>query len=436
MWYTILALAFLLRVLLFVFNTDYNDDHVTPVLMWLESGVYPAVHDCWECFQPKGFYALVKFTAELFNLSSFSAVRFIFELYNTLLSLLVLFILFKVHISIKSKSIIVPLLFAFWALNPKLIAIGAQATNDMFIIAGGIVFTLLVNRFFVKKLTWSILMGTAVFVFLLAIGKGNGLVIAAVFLCLLIYQLFRRSSLNLKMGSFVLMILLPVLIAKFGGYYDKYLSYGDPFIINQDKASKPHWNQEDDFQGRMGVRTIKSAYFSFELESLIEEPYNINSGDEYPKHRESFFTQLYGQFSHILFERHPASWISFHPDMLNFARANYLVLLPLLLIFIASIFSNLLHGIHSLIRNGRVNLSLFHALFSLTFIVFTLKYSMDYRDFSNMKVIFFFPALISMSYCFNEVTIAKFNNVVVMLLLSLASLLFLLNTSFLVIHLA
>jgi hypothetical protein len=230
---------------------------------------------------------------------------------------------------------------------------------------------------------------------------------------------------------------LPVLVASVGGYYEKYQNFGNPFIINQNKAAKPAWfNDNTGFMGRKGVSTISETFLSFNMLSLVKEPYNVNQGQVYPMHRESFWTQLYGQFSNALFERHPGSWISIHPDMLNIARINYILLLPLFLFFIYSFTKATLFGIKELFRTNKLSSDLLHSLFILTLLVFTIKYSYDYRDFSNMKVIFIFPALYSMFWIFQRgFRNVKFVPKVLCVFIWLVTAGYAINLSFLVIQL-
>jgi hypothetical protein len=51
---TIILIAFFVclvpRVILTAINKTANDDHIAPILLWNEKGVYPATKDCWECF--------------------------------------------------------------------------------------------------------------------------------------------------------------------------------------------------------------------------------------------------------------------------------------------------------------------------------------------------------------------------------------------------
>ncbi len=115
--------------------------------------------------------------------------------------------------------------------------------------------------------------------------------------------------------------------------------------------------------------------------------------DDYPQHRTSFFTQLHGQFSNAFFERSPPSWTVTNETAINFTRANYLVQLPLLLLFLFGIFLSLKQvykqqGIYDFI----------HLAAFLIYLAFVMRYAYSIRDFGNMKLIFIFPALLSMIY--------------------------------------
>lgn len=433
----IVILAVAARFILFLINSESNDDHVTPILLWMENGIYPQVHDCFECFQPPLFYGLVKETAELSNLTEFDEIRRIFQIINLALSFIILWLIIDFHNKLKVDSKYKVALIGFWALNPKLIAIGSQATNDTIIIVLGMLFGLLLfNYLTIKRTTFGLVLVSLV-AFTAALSKGTGLVFVVILVLALVYSLFQKQTRKTQIISLIVIIGLPIIVGSTGGYYQKYQKFGDPFIINQNKAPKPNWITPDTlFNGRKGVTTITESFLSFKLESLIKQPYNINSGNNYPDHRKSFWTQLYGQYSNALFERHPWSWISSHPDMLNIARLNYITSLPLFILFIYLFFITFLKGVKILIFERLLNLEILHSLFLLAMVSFTIKYSYDYRDFSNMKIIFIYPSLLSMIWIFHKGFIKRsllLNTINILVWTSIAG--YLINMTFLIVKL-
>ena len=396
---TIILIAFLVclvpRVILTVINKTANDDHIEPILLWNEKGLYPATKDCWECFQPPFYYGVVKSVAVFVNANTEDEMRIVFQWLNFSVGFfcLLLLFLFQFKSSLPFKWNLS--LALFWGLNPKLIAISIQATNDIPVIALGMVFTLLLLKWIENKS--NVLFALILLIFLLAsITKGNGLVLFFILAAVLIFLFFTKkisfSALSLKIV--LLLALIPV-IAFLGGYYGKYKNYGNPFFTNLSVAPAPNFFTPDSAQGfRKGVTTVWDSFFSFKIKSLIEQPYNVNDlSDTYPAHRTSFFTQLYGQFSNASFECAPPSWSVKDESAMNFIRANYLLQLPLLLLFLFGIFAVLKQVVKERSPQDFNHLAMF-----LIYLVFVARYAYNIRDFANMKLIFLFPALLSMMY--------------------------------------
>jgi hypothetical protein len=284
----------------------------------------------------------------------------------------------------------------FWGLNPKLIAISIQATNDIPLIALGMVFTLFLLKWIGNKS--NVLFAFILLTVLLAsILKGNGLVLFFILPVVLLFLFAAKqisfSALSLK--TVLLLALIPA-IAFLGGYYGKYKNYGNPFLTNLPVAPAPNFFTPDTAQGfRKGVTTVWDSFFSFKIKSLVEQPYNVNDlSDNYPEHRTSFFSQLYGQFSNASFERAPPSWSVNDETAMSFTRVNYLLQLPLFLLFLLGIFAVLKQVVKERSPQEFIHLAMF-----FIYLAFVACYAYNIRDFANMKLIFLFPALLSM-VCF------------------------------------
>lgn len=396
---TIILIAFFIclvpRVILTAINKTANDDHIAPILLWNEKGVYPTAKDCWECFQPPFYYGVVKSVAQISGATTEDELRTLFQWMNFVFGLgcLLLIFIFQFRSPLSFKWNLS--LALFWGLNPKLIAISIQATNDIPVIVLGMVFTLLLLKWVGNKS--NVLFAFILLTVLLAsILKGNGLVLFFVLLVVLLFLFATKqisfSALSLK--TVLLLALIPA-IAFLGGYYGKYKNYGNPFLTNLPVAPAPNFFTPDTAQGfRKGVTTVWDSFFSFKIKSLVEQPYNVNDlSDNYPTHRTSFFTQLYGQFSNASFERAPPSWSVVDKTAMNFMRANYLLQLPLLLLFLFGIFVVLKQVVKERSPHEFIHIALFFIYLS-----FVARYAYNIRDFANMKLIFLFPALISMIY--------------------------------------
>lgn len=383
------------RVILTSINKTANDDHIAPILLWNEKGAYPATKDCWECFQPPLYYGAVKLAAQITGSTTEDELRVLFQWMNFVFGLgcLLLIFLFQFRSSLSFKWNLS--LALFWGLNPKLIAISIQATNDIPLIALGLGFMLLLLKWIENK-------SNVLFAFILlyvlfaSILKGNGLVLFLVLAIVLLFLFIARqiSFAAFSLKTVLLLALIPA-IAFLGGYYGKYKNYGNPFLTNLPVAPAPNFFVPDTAQGfRKGVTTVWDSFFSFKIKSLVEEPYNVNDlSDNYPAHRTSFFTQLYGQFSNASFERAPPSWSVKDETALNFMKANYLLQLPLLLLFLLGIFA-----VSKQVVLDRGQQDFIHLAMFFIYLAFVARYAYNIRDFANMKLIFLFPALLSMVY--------------------------------------
>lgn len=140
---TLILIAFIfllsagLRLGLVWVNRQSNDDHFEVIQLILKTGRLPVKPDCWECYQPKLFhYTTAKFLqiTGLENTSQDSMILAV-ELVNYTAGLITLVVIgfFLCHLPVKNELLKV-LAFGLVALNPKLIGISSQATNDTFAI--------------------------------------------------------------------------------------------------------------------------------------------------------------------------------------------------------------------------------------------------------------------------------------------------------------
>jgi hypothetical protein len=392
--YILFTLCALPRIGLWMVNTEGNDDHITPIQKWQETGIYPEPRDCWECFQPPLFYSIVKPWCELLSITSTEDIFNVIQNINLIISLLVLWLIVWYINSLKLTQLPSTALILFWGLNPELVSIGALASNDILTILLGMAFTILALSYIPKSnLTRELIL--VILLILLGLTKGNGLVFIGTYPILIgLYILFTRKILWKQITrQFIVWSFAFITIAWAGNYLDKYEKYENPFITNVDPPyEKATWDTPGDMVFRKGVDTYKEAFFSFPLGSLLAEPYNENGLENYPEHRQNLWTQFLGQFSNHLFERYPETWISYNNDMYNFARVNFLLHILLFLGILTGL-------ILTLAKRIKVDFQLIaHILISTIFLVFVIKYSAQYRDFSFMKVVFIYPAFVSLIF--------------------------------------
>ena len=130
-------LSISLRVGLVWYNRQSNDNHMQVVQLMLASSRLPQKQDCWECFQPKMFHFTVTKVVQILGLTSLpiNGLSLVAESINLLAGLATLAIawIFIVRLPVKNKWLKL-LAFGLVALNPALIGINSQATNDTFAI--------------------------------------------------------------------------------------------------------------------------------------------------------------------------------------------------------------------------------------------------------------------------------------------------------------
>ena len=402
--YWVLALVMIPRIVLFFVNEQCNDDHITAVLLWDQTGVLPEARDCWECFQPPLFYSIIKTLNTVYLAQTWVEYFYLVQFFNFFISIgLVWLILRFIENLLLPKWLSISSML-FWTLNPELVSAGALATNDLLLIFLSSITILLFYRYW-KKDSWKLELAIAVFLILLGITKGNGLVFSIAFPCIVLFKNIRDRDWKIaKIGrqlatyAFVL-----TAIATVGRYYEKYEKYNNPFLTNVDPPYElASWDKEGEMIFRKGVATIKSAYFNYPLMSLLETPYNKNGTENDQAHRQNLWTQFVGQFSHYVFERFPDKWSSWNNDQYNFARVNF-VLHTALLVFIFIPLFFLLKDPKGILKHSQF----VNVLLLSFFLAFVIKYTYDFRDFSFMKVLFMFPILLPIielySFAFTQV---------------------------------
>ncbi len=132
-----IVLGVALRLALAWVNGEANDDHM-PVIRTIEfEHRFPTVHEEWESFQPKLYHTTVAIVLGTLGVESSTAQVRIAQLIGCLAGLATLVIAVRFF----RRSPLSPQAqtgaIAFMSLNPALIGINGQATNDSFVILFG-----------------------------------------------------------------------------------------------------------------------------------------------------------------------------------------------------------------------------------------------------------------------------------------------------------
>jgi hypothetical protein len=406
----VFALGVLLRVYLAVVNAEANDDHLAVIRIIANDHRLPRLHDAWEGFQPKLYHVAV---ALLWNLSPWQAsmvqVR-IAQLVSCAAGIATLIVIRRALIGRGISPRIRLLAFALVALNPTLIGLNAQATNDSCVILFGTLALAKGCEFF-RTGTRRAFLAMTVSVVFAAISKGNGLVVFAAVTATLVHAIVRgravpgvtRGELGRLAAGFVAVV--AVLVAALGSYRANWEDTGNPFAINGERAPLPHL-VERTYVYRPGATSIVDTYFTFRLADMLRHPAVPNDPVVYPLHRTSLWSQLYGRGHVAHFAQHPPSWRN--TSLLSATVTRLILLLGLLpTTFLLAGMVRAVGGPMGARWRRIVPLRMdlgdeLLALAAWGFVAFIVVYSMLYRDFSTMKAEFLFPALLAYVFFFAD----------------------------------
>ncbi len=409
----IFSLSLLLHVLLALVNREANDDHLTVIGFIQIEGYYPHFDDCWEGFQPKLYHAFCAWTGRLLDIRTLDSAYIAFQMINVIAGMMTLMILFLFLQELAIRDDVRILSFAGIALNPKFIAINAQVTNDSFVILFGTLTIYSLWRFLqTRGMAVGILMICATI--LACLSKVTGIVVfPGVLLVLLITSLARWSDVDERKAFLkpliVLIILFLLIVPYFGQYYYNWKTTGHPFatpIAKSTPAKFFKYVPDPAYKNRLGVTTLLESWFTFRFIDLIRHPYITHGVAIEPRHRASLWTQLYGHAYFAHFDQFPLSWQNRGRFIMNVGRTIFiLALLHFFLMLIGG--ATVLRGtVRGLLMNGPAFLgqqrNWIMQLFLAIFIAMILGLTYSNRDFSAMKAIYIFPAMICFLQCFTE----------------------------------
>lgn len=167
-------------------------------------------------------------------------------------------------------------------------------------------------------------------------------------------------------------------------------------VLNMEKNPWPNFFYKTEV-ARPGILSIYDGLFTFKFFDLLEYPL-IDSGDEISPVRTSLWTLLYGRSHSIHFNNYPLSWSTADEKGFTLTRAIFiLALLPTFLLLLGLLLETLVILKSIFKRDNALASAAHYGLASITFvgyICFIILYALLYRDFSVMKVIFIYPALL------------------------------------------
>jgi hypothetical protein len=400
----------LLRVTLALVNLEANDDHLGTISIIANENRLPVKDETAEAFQPKLYYATVAAIWKIIPTQSLPIRIRIAQLVSCTAGILTLLLALRFFLNQPKVSTKVRFFsFSLLALNPDLIGINAQATNDSFVILFASLALYFGYHFFenhrAKDFSWM-----TIAVVLAGLSKGNGLVVFVVILAVFVIALLqRRDSSSLGRSKTILygaifLVSFFAVVPRLGSYWTNYRRYGSPFVINWSPAPFPNVLQRTAVR-RPGVRSITESLLTFRFFDMLRTPVSTDDKESYPQHRTSLWSQLYGRAHFVHFSAWPPSWQL--PTGPSWQWLTRLVWYLGRLIFLCALFPTILLLIvickrivsatgwmvgdtkdaHVQLGDWLLDLAVFG------YIAFVVLYSLRYRDFSFMKAIFIFPGL-------------------------------------------
>jgi hypothetical protein len=411
--FTIFALSILLRFSLAVVNREANDNHIEPINIIIQQGRLPVKEDCWECAHPKLFYSTIAMILKGFSITDTAQRIVTVQMINFLMSLVILWFLWLFIRSLDPADDHLKLLtFGLLALNPELVGINAQATNDTFVITFSII-ALYFARQFIDQKQYRALILTILFSALAILSKTNGLITAfAIGLAILFEALARRNfsmkwgKSNLLMAMFYgLSVLTIVVLTPLSQYITNYQKYGSPLAFNSRIPVQPFpslFEKTDTY--KPGILSIQDGFFTFKFLELLIEPQGTTDNKNYPPHRTSFWTILYGRAHFVQYSQWPPSWVTSSTAIRRLGRIIYLfALLPTLMLVIGvitetrNLFNWIWKGAGAGIRPASAGVFL---VAWISILIFCIALALQYRMFVHIKTIFVYPAILALAVFF------------------------------------
>jgi hypothetical protein len=390
-------------------NLEANDNHIEVISTIADEHRIPAREEMWEAFQPKLYHLTVAAVWKTLSIQALPSRIRVAQLVSCTAGIVTLLVALRF---LKRQAKISPkgrfLAFSLLDLNPGLIGISAQATNDAFVILFGSLSLDYGFRFFEKPRPWgfSWMTGSAI---LAGLAKGNGLVVGvaimAVFLVAFLWRgsgswLVRRQT-ALYGGIFLLSFL--AVVPTVGPYWQHYQRYGSPFVLPILPAPFPKLFEKT-YVYKPGVISIVDSFLNFRLVDLLMNPISTTDAERYPQHRTSLWSQLYGRAHFAHFDDWPPSWrlstLTWpwtRSLVRNLGRLIFLCALFPTLLLLMAICGQLACIIRCLAQGKKPPARLEDYLMQFTvfgYLAFMVVYALRFRDYAVMKAIFLWPGLL------------------------------------------
>ena len=404
----VLAVGVVLRIYLALVNAEANDDHLPVVAIIAEEHRMPRLREAWEGFQPKLYHTVVAVLWKLSPWESWPVRVRIAQFVSCAAGILTLLVLRRGLAQLPLTPAARLMTFALVSVNPALIGLSAQATNDSFVILFSTVALICALTVFRDGRAWPFVV-MAASAALATISQGNGLVVVAAIVAAVVLLIVRSGSIGALSrarsvsyaAAFVIVVLASA--AVLGSYRANWEDTGNPFAINGERAPRPSLLEET-YVYRPGVTSIAHAYLTFRLADMLRYPVTTNGIDDYPRHRTSLWSQVYGRAHVAHFSQHPPSWKNTTAVVLMLTRAILLAALVPTVLLVRGMTRQAFWVARRSQRSG-AQPQVPEAVLTLAAwgsLAFLVLYSMSYRDFATMKAEFLFPAVLAFAWLFGS----------------------------------
>jgi hypothetical protein len=404
----VLVVSVGLRLALTLVNRDANDSHEEVVDRILATGRLPVGGECWECAQPKLYHATVSGLIGAVGPLGHEAHLLVAQGLNCAAGILTIALIWQLLLRLPGVGARARLLsFSLIALNPKLIGISSQATNDAFAILFSTLALYGTDRYLQRRRLGHLALAALAASLAIASKTNSWPVFAAVLVALIARASLGggRRGASAALGWLLLVPAL-VLLNPLSQYLRNIRERGTPVLNNIAPQPLPRLFEHTETEARPGVLSIRDGFLTFKFSSLLRNPSIENEMSPYSEHRTSLWTQLYGRMYSVTFDNWPPSWGSTGKRHFPLLRAIFvLALFPAAVL----LFGGMAQGLSfagSWFRRVPATAAARHfGLFPLALfgsLAFVALYALLYRDFAVMKAIFVFPALPAIAVVYAE----------------------------------
>ncbi len=402
--------AIALRLALSWVNREANDDHMSVCSIMINEGRLPVAADCLECYNPKLYYFFVVGGIKWGHLMDGTSQVRLAQMVSCFSGILTVVFCFLFLASQPLRRRVKLMAFGMVALNPRLIAINAQATNDSLAIlfcTGTIYFFYR----FLRKGGGLRFAAMVIFSILAALTKGTALVLFPIIVLILMLKVLTgqgtwldkvKHRYNLYLLAYGVFFLA---IVPWGGQYVRINAQHVPvFTLKYDRSYPFPDFWKETYYGRPGITSVANSYLTFRFMDMLKHPMITNGEEIIPLHRTSFWSQLYGRAHFIYFDAWPYSWQTWNPDLIDLGRVILVIALLPTGLFLWGFIREVGRWATAVARFDLGFVALSHEwmflFFFTAYIVFLLYGTAIYRDFCFIKAIFVFPAILAAAHIF------------------------------------